>query len=379
MTIKSKHVSVPVARAIHGPLLPPPPPTASEKLKSFFRLHSSVLRRRSPEVFRDLRVVWGVDETAYKDSFRANPDYRAVPDSEDDGDAISVASFVDRNRGRGCDDDDDPRGVATLRRVARSDAGFAWTDGGRGVASFATPDGKFVVAVARSALDRGGFFGSRALQHYHGRMCAAPQNLLLRVSDALVPGHKSLGLAVGTAAGLFVVQENPVAGKTAETLGPLWEVYELAPTVRSPAAAVGSAASVASPGYRRRDAFGSQVSLDDALHQQLMDLVRDDTHALAQAGVCGYKLALIRFPAGVTGLEVDDNAGPFRSGVPDKTGEWRYRIFITDFWREDMPTGPGQLGPWEYRRSFLQLVEGIFEGGNPPRYRLTPPPPEYVE
>lgn len=360
MKIRASRISASIAHAIYQDQEPPDSHKRHGRLLraiiAFFSLFRLWLVRYRPADFLALRLTaWQLDEDDYLDSFR---------------NAYSSSSRA-------------------AELVPVGDLGYS------GSTFFTTPDAKFLIKSLPRRFEHT-FFTHDLCGPYLSHNTAHPDSLLVRITDMVYASRPSLGSLLGTAPTHHIVMENLLYGKPStsstsslDEASPhrRWESFDLKPAdYFFPERDLANGRLAPSRVKDNLvDFVPHKIRVPPAAKRSLMDLLSRDTRLLASHSAVDYSLFLVRHPASLPSppsrsAPTGSFPSPWREGVDDVKGEWRYRAVVLDFFwckrklRARAMTGlveafnvVARRGPMsitaepeEYRQRFLRMVDSIF-------------------
>lgn len=357
MKIRASRISSSIARAISRAYHPRHSASIDllGSISAFFAFFRLLLTRYRPADFLALRHdSWRLDEEAYLDSFQ------------------------------------DPRASGKAREVEAElvpvgDLGYS------GSTFFVTPNGKFLVKSLPRAFEHE-FFAQDLFDAYVARVRARPESLLVRITDMVHAPYPTLGGLLGMAPTHHIIMENLLYGKDSESeeLRAKWETYDLKPdTYFFPERDIADGALAPDSVIDKLvDEFPGKAVVRAEQKALLMDILGEDTRVLAENGAVDYSLFLVRFPGPRAGDEdrsvpsLTPHGGPWRTGVDDVEGRWKYRVVVLDFfWAKHKLRAMAMTGlidafnlfarkgpmsitaePGEYRERFIGMVDQTFIG-----------------
>jgi hypothetical protein len=226
------------------------------------------------------------------------------------------------------------------------------------------------------------------IEPYVRHLAEQPASLLVRITDFLVPQQKTLGSILSITPSHHVVMENILFGKAQDRLSHAWETYDLKPVSYFYPERDIAGGTLASNSVKERllDTFEDKIRMTEQQKRSLMDQLENDCRLLEACNVVDYSLFLVRFPYlvdDVAGRDVPDlfeRASAWRHGTPSTDNKWVYRAIVLDFfWAKhkiraqtmtglitsyNLISGQGHMSitttPDDYRRRFLQMVDGLF-------------------
>ncbi|KAL9078982.1 MAG: hypothetical protein Q9157_002125 [Trypethelium eluteriae] len=217
-------------------------------------------------------------------------------------------------------------------------------------------------------------------------MSEHPHSLLVRITDLLHAPAPQVGVLLGTAPSHHMVMENLMYGKESDTDSKdKWESYDLKPTSYFYPERDLMDGKLAPDSVKSRlaDKFEDKIRVTGDEARDLQRQLQIDTQQLADTNAVDYSLFLVRFPASSKSETTSARQSPWREGVVDRNGEWRYRAVLLDFfWAKHKLRAKAMTGlvssfqwlrgrkdehmsittnPKEYRERFLKMLDGIIE------------------
>ena len=217
-------------------------------------------------------------------------------------------------------------------------------------------------------------------------MSEYPHSLLVRITDLLYAPPPQVGVLLGTAPSHHMVMENAMYGRELDpATKEKWESYDLKPMSYFYPERDLMDGKLAPDSVKSRlaDKFEDKIRITGDEARDLKKQLEIDTQQLADTNAVDYSLFLVRFPASLDPETTSAKQSPWRQGVVDRNGEWKYRAVLLDFFwakhklRAKLMTGlVGSFqwlrgrkdehmsittNPQEYRERFLKMVDEMLE------------------
>ncbi|KAI9711527.1 MAG: hypothetical protein M1820_002091 [Bogoriella megaspora] len=317
------------------------------KIKSAFTFLQLLLTRFRHDLFSKLRRdIWRLDEAEYRESFKR-----------------------------------DREGGTKAKLIPVGDLGYS------GSTFFTTPNSKFLIKSLPRRFEHD-FFRSDLLPHYYHHMSEHPDSLLVRITDLLHAPPPQLGVLFGAAPSHHIVMENAMYGRESEPddkAKKSWESYDLKPMSYFYPERDIMDGKLAPDSVKDKlaDSFEDKIRVTNAQAKELKVQLEIDTQQLADSNAVDYSLFLVRFPASSKPENTSARQSPWREGVTDRNGEWKYRAVLLDFfWAKHKTRAKAMTGlvgsfqwlrgqkdepmsittkPGEYRERFLKMVDEMIE------------------